>query len=149
MQISTLTRDMTRLFTTRSRCPPSKHRQDKRSLSKVGSQRDVVVARKWSWSSVTDREEFVGKISSVSRLPQYLTMNMVLVIKTRSLGFAWLYAGNVDWGRSRCLKEGCHRVCSGREGLSKTVSHRQASCSLLAAMIITWYIVPCCFICFR
>lgn len=37
-----------------------------------GSAREVVVDRKWSWSNVTESEEFVGKISFVSRLPQYL-----------------------------------------------------------------------------
>jgi hypothetical protein len=43
-----------------------------RSRSKDGSAREVVVERKWSWSSVTESEEFVGRMSFVSRLPQYL-----------------------------------------------------------------------------
>ena len=44
----------------------------RRSFSKDGSAREVVVERRWSWSSVTDRDEFVGRISLVSRFPQYL-----------------------------------------------------------------------------
>lgn len=43
------------------------------SFSKDGSARDVVVDRKWSWSSVTESEEFVGRISFVSLFPQYLS----------------------------------------------------------------------------
>jgi hypothetical protein len=42
------------------------------SLVKDGSAREVVVLRRWSWSRVTDNEEFVGRMSFVSRLPQYL-----------------------------------------------------------------------------
>jgi hypothetical protein len=42
------------------------------SLTKEGSAREVVVDRRWSWSRVTERDELVGKISLVSRLPQYL-----------------------------------------------------------------------------
>ena len=30
--------------------------------------------RRWSWSRVTDREELVGRMSAVSRLPQYLSL---------------------------------------------------------------------------
>ena len=43
-----------------------------RSLSKDGSARDVVVDRRWSWSSVTESDELVGRMSFVSRFPQYL-----------------------------------------------------------------------------
>lgn len=43
-----------------------------RSEVKLASARLVVVDRRWSWSSVTDRDELVGKMSAVSRLPQYL-----------------------------------------------------------------------------
>jgi hypothetical protein len=42
------------------------------SFLKHGSAREVVVARRWSWSRVTESEELVGRMSSVSRLPQYL-----------------------------------------------------------------------------
>ena len=42
------------------------------SLMKEGSAREVVVLRRWSWSRVTESEELVGKMSLVSRLPQYL-----------------------------------------------------------------------------
>lgn len=38
-----------------------------------GSAREVVVDRRWSWSRVTESDEFVGRISLVSRLPQYLS----------------------------------------------------------------------------
>jgi hypothetical protein len=41
-------------------------------FSKLASAREVVVERRWSWSSVTERDELVGRISEVSRLPQYL-----------------------------------------------------------------------------
>jgi len=37
------------------------------------SARDVVVERRWSWSSVTESDELVGRMSLVSRLPQYLS----------------------------------------------------------------------------
>lgn len=40
--------------------------------SKDGSHREVVVERRWSWSRVTERDELVGRIREVSRLPQYL-----------------------------------------------------------------------------
>ena len=44
------------------------------SLSKEGSAREVVVERRWSWSRVTESEEFVGRMSLVSRFPQYLRL---------------------------------------------------------------------------
>lgn len=40
--------------------------------SKISSHREVVVERRWSWSSVTDSDELFGKTRAVSRLPQYL-----------------------------------------------------------------------------
>ena len=43
-----------------------------RSLLNDGSARDVVVDRRWSWSSVTESDELVGRMSFVSRFPQYL-----------------------------------------------------------------------------
>lgn len=42
------------------------------SSVKEGSAREVVVERRWSWLRVTESEELVGKMSLVSRLPQYL-----------------------------------------------------------------------------
>lgn len=48
---------------------PLSHR---RSLLKDSSALDVVVDLRLSWSRVTDKDEFVGKMSFVSRLPQYL-----------------------------------------------------------------------------
>lgn len=44
-----------------------------------GSARDVVVERRWSWSSVMDREELVGRMRAVSRLPQYLQLHELMV----------------------------------------------------------------------
>jgi hypothetical protein len=44
-------------------------------FSKLASAREVVVERRWSWSSVTERDELVGRMSEVSRLPQYLAMS--------------------------------------------------------------------------
>lgn len=44
--------------------------------SKPASAREVVVERRWSWSSVTERDELVGRMSEVSRLPQYLAMSV-------------------------------------------------------------------------
>lgn len=41
-------------------------------VSNDSSAREVVVDLKWSWSSVTERDELVGRMSLVSRLPQYL-----------------------------------------------------------------------------
>lgn len=43
----------------------------RRSLSNDASVADEVVDRRWSWSSVTDSDELVGRMSLVSRLPQY------------------------------------------------------------------------------
>lgn len=43
-----------------------------RSFSNEASARDEVVLRRWSWSRVTEREELVGRIREVLRLPQYL-----------------------------------------------------------------------------
>jgi len=42
------------------------------SSVKEGSAREVVVERRWSWLRVTESEELVGRMSLVSRLPQYL-----------------------------------------------------------------------------
>lgn len=42
-----------------------------RSLSNVLEVQDDVVDRRWSWSSVMERDELVGRMSLVSRLPQY------------------------------------------------------------------------------
>ena len=47
------------------------------SLANDGSAREVVVARRWSWSRVTDSEELVGRMSSVSRFPQYLSEHQI------------------------------------------------------------------------
>lgn len=41
-------------------------------FSNDSSHREVVCERRWSWSSVTESEEFVGRMRAVSRLPQYL-----------------------------------------------------------------------------
>ena len=46
-----------------------------RSFSNDESALEVVVDRKWSWSNVIDNEEFVGRMSFVSRLPQYLVVD--------------------------------------------------------------------------
>lgn len=42
-----------------------------RFLSNVLEMQDDVVDRRWSWSSVMERDELVGRMSLVSRLPQY------------------------------------------------------------------------------
>ena len=69
-----------------------------------GSARDVVVERRWSWSRVTEREEFVGKMSFVSRLPQYLEI-CVNRGWIKASQYA-LYAGNVDWRGGGRLVDG-------------------------------------------
>lgn len=40
--------------------------------SNDASAREVVVDRRWSCESVTERDEFVGRMRAVSRFPQYL-----------------------------------------------------------------------------
>ena len=40
------------------------------------SARAVVIVRRWSWSSVTLRLSFVGRMSDESRLPQYFITAM-------------------------------------------------------------------------
>lgn len=44
----------------------------------------MVVDRRWSWSSVTDSDELVGRISFVSRFPQYLERPWVKRIKQKN-----------------------------------------------------------------
>ena len=46
------------------------------SLSKLVEATTVVHARRSSWSRVTDTDEFNGRFSFVSRLPQYLMRAM-------------------------------------------------------------------------
>lgn len=41
-------------------------------LLKVGEQDAVVWVLRSDWESVTEREEFVGRLREASRLPQYL-----------------------------------------------------------------------------
>lgn len=43
----------------------------RRSLVYDASADDVVVERRWSWSSVTESDELVGRMREVLRLPQY------------------------------------------------------------------------------
>ena len=49
--------------------------------AKLSSVLEVVVDRRSSWSSVTEREELVGRISAVSRLPQYLWSALPISLK--------------------------------------------------------------------
>lgn len=57
----------------------------RRSSSKTGSARMVVLERRWSCERVTEREEFVGRMSSKGlRLPQYLMTAMLTAGEHRS-----------------------------------------------------------------
>jgi hypothetical protein len=94
---------------TSSSCPLSQSR----SFSNEGSARDVVVERRWSWSSVTDSDEFVGRISLVSRLPQYLRHGERTADETAGEHHG-LDARDVHGGRRGCLVDG-HRGASTEE----------------------------------
>ena len=65
-------------------------------FSKDSSAREVVVDLKWSWSSVTERDELVGKISLVSRLPQYLLSALHIEMKTTAYLMTAILTGAVD-----------------------------------------------------
>ena len=61
--------------------------------------------RRSSWERVTEREELVGRLSAVSRLPQYLdeetsAKDSALIGGTGFMSL--LYDGNVHWSVAAC-----------------------------------------------
>lgn len=56
------------------------------SVVKLGEQEAVVCVRRSSWESVTEREEFVGRLREASRLPQYLGDHLSVGLCALALG---------------------------------------------------------------
>ena len=61
--------------------------------------------RRWSWLRVIESDELVGKISLVSRLPQYLCVCLVSEHLKNMAAYA-LYAGDIDWGGRSGMVDG-------------------------------------------
>lgn len=77
---------------------PLSHR---RSLVKSAEAADDVVERRWSWSSVIDSDELVGRMSLVSRLPQYCGGRATERGRGASEGDASEYGAAYGGGRPR------------------------------------------------
>ena len=54
--------------------------------SKVEEQEAVVWVRRSDWERVTEREELVGRLSEGSRLPQYLDVQLLELLKVCMVG---------------------------------------------------------------
>ena len=54
--------------------------------SKVEEQEAVVWVRRSDWERVTEREELVGRLREGSRLPQYLDIHLLELLKSCMVG---------------------------------------------------------------
>ena len=54
--------------------------------SKVEEQEAVVWVRRSDWERVTEREELVGRLREGSRLPQYLDIRLLELLKVCMVG---------------------------------------------------------------
>ena len=93
------------------------------SLSKLVEATTVVHARRSSWSRVTDTDEFNGRFSFVSRLPQYLMRAMFVgalhvtdAIAARGGACLVCWVGKRVWGGWSGVRKG-KIVLSDRGGV--------------------------------
>jgi hypothetical protein len=74
------------------------------SFVNAGSARMVVVERRLSWERVTEREEFVGRISFVSRFPQYFCpVGKMSVTEQNGSNRCTYDKSEIDWRRASRL----------------------------------------------